>query len=154
MPSIRYNNLLNSNLSPDELVEEALTDTTPAIAWRIQMVEFSPFLKERQRFCLLSCPQNPFWKGIASKMKEFAPKFFTFWRDSFLERMQSHFYRVVSPESVSILLNGNTNMIKYSFQIFPHWTSSISENICKSVTIMKVHWIAQLKIVCICLMLD
>ena len=50
----------------------------------------------------------PFWKGVCSKSKEFAPlgsKFFPIRVDPFSEGSQNNFVRVISPESVSIPLN-------------------------------------------------
>ena len=53
------------------------------------LVDFPPFLSREINFiffCLLSCTPSPFWKGVYSKRKEFAPlwvKLFPFWVDPF-----------------------------------------------------------------------
>ena len=55
--------------------------------------------------CSLSFTPSPFWKGVYSKSKEFAPwgsKVFPFIVDIFSERRQNDL--VASPESVSIPL--------------------------------------------------
>ena len=55
--------------------------------------------------CLLSCNPGPFWKGVYSRRKEFAPKgskFFPCRVDSFQKGGKSIFDMVTSPESVSI----------------------------------------------------
>ena len=60
------------------------------------------------RLPLLSCTPIPFLKGGYSKRKEFAPKgskFFPFIVDPCLERSNTIFERVASPESASIPLN-------------------------------------------------
>ena len=42
-------------------------------AW-ILLVHFPTFLQGRQLLWLLSCTSSPFWQGVYSKRKEFAPK--------------------------------------------------------------------------------
>ena len=67
------------------------------------------FIQGRQRlwlFCWLYCTPHPFWKGVHSKRKEFAPmgsKFFPFRVEHVSEGSKLNFNRFVSPESVWIL---------------------------------------------------
>ena len=70
-----------------------------------------PFFTRETTFvsaCLLYCTPNPFWKGVCSKRKEFAPKgskFFSFRVGTLSEGRQKQFDRVTSPECVSVILN-------------------------------------------------
>ena len=69
------------------------------------MVHYGSFCKGDNffDFFLLSCTYTPFWKGVYSKRKEFAPKgskFFPFRVEPFSKGRQNNVDRATSPENV------------------------------------------------------
>ena len=76
---------------------------TQASGHRIHLINFPPCLTREITFvtsCLRSCTSNPFWKGVYSERKEFAPmgsKFFHFRVNPFSEGRQKQYWQSCLP---------------------------------------------------------